>query len=222
MRTVLRYITILILLACPTFAWAQAAMRTGDITLPPFGYVEFCERAPELCKEHAGNAQPPVLTEKDMRQLEAMNTSVNRLIEPTEDVVKHNRVGQKRNLVKERWELLNCSNGRDCRGDCEEYALMKRKRMMDRGWPASLLLLTVVRDEKGLGHLVLTFRVAAGDFILDNKVDVIRRWDKVPYQFVMRQSTYDPLVWFKIRPPEAPVKVATSSWSKGAKVHPVR
>ena len=45
---------------------------------------------------------------------------------------------------------------------------------MARGWPASSLLMTVVRDEKGEGHAVLTARTVQGDFILDNKVDEVK------------------------------------------------
>ena len=50
---------------------------------------------------------------------------------------------------------------------------MKRKRLMARGWPTSSLLITVVRDEMGEGHAVLTVRTMQGDFILDNKVDEV-------------------------------------------------
>ena len=74
------------------------------------------------------------------------------------------------------------------RGDCEDYALLKRKRLMARGWPASALLMTVVRDEKGEGHAVLTARTVQGDFILDNKVDEVKVWNRTRYEYVMRQS----------------------------------
>ena len=60
--------------------------------------------------------------------------------------------------------------------------------LMDRGWPTSSLLMTVVRDEKGEGHAVLTARTAQGDFILDNKVDEVKLWHQTRYEFIMRQS----------------------------------
>ena len=34
--------------------------------------------------------------------------------------------------------------------------------------------MTVVRDEKGEGHAVLTARTVQGDFILDNKIDEVK------------------------------------------------
>ena len=56
------------------------------------------------------------------------------------------------------------------KGDCEDYALLKRHTLIRKGWPVGSLLLTVVRDEKGEGHAVLTARTKQGDFILDNKI----------------------------------------------------
>ena len=66
---------------------------------------------------------------------------------------------------------------------------------MAKGWPVSALLMTVVRDEKGEGHAVLTARTVQGDYILDNKIEDVRMWNKTPYQFVMRQSYLNPKVW---------------------------
>ena len=60
--------------------------------------------------------------------------------------------------------------------------------------------MTVVRDEKGEGHAVLTARTALGDFILDNKIDDIRLWHKTPYEYVMRQSYINGRVWMSLDP----------------------
>ena len=32
------------------------------------------------------------------------------------------------------------------KGDCEDFALLKRKLLIERGWPSSAMLLTVVAD----------------------------------------------------------------------------
>ena len=76
--------------------------------------------------------------------------------------------------------------------------------LIERGWPQSALLLTVVRDERGDGHAVLTARTAQGDFILDNKIAEVRPWNKTPYEFVMRQSYLNPRVWVSLDPLQAP------------------
>jgi predicted transglutaminase-like cysteine proteinase len=83
-------------------------------------------------------------------------------------------------------------------GDCEDYVLLKRKRLMALGWPASALLITVVRDERGDGHAVLTARTQQGDFILDNKTDEIKLWYQAGYRFVMRPSYLNPRVWLSL------------------------
>jgi predicted transglutaminase-like cysteine proteinase len=79
---------------------------------------------------------------------------------------------------------------------------LKRHILLRRGWPASALLMTVVRDEQGEGHAVLTARIAQGDFILDNKVGEVKLWHKTPYEFVMRQSYLNPKVWMALDPRE--------------------
>jgi predicted transglutaminase-like cysteine proteinase len=88
------------------------------------------------------------------------------------------------------------------KGDCEDYVLLKRHRLIALGWPPSALLITVVRDERGEGHAVLTARTLQGDFILDNKTDEIKIWYRAPYRFVMRQSYLNPRVWMSLDPKE--------------------
>jgi predicted transglutaminase-like cysteine proteinase len=74
---------------------------------------------------------------------------------------------------------------------------------MARGWPGSALLLTVVRDEKGEGHAVLTARTVQGDFILDNKVNEVKSWNRTGYDFMMRQSYLNPMIWMSLDPRQA-------------------
>ena len=70
--------------------------------------------------------------------------------------------------------------------------------------------MTVVRDEKGEGHAVLTARTVQGDFILDNKIEDVRMWNKTPYQFVMRQSYLNPKVWVALDTRQGPLATALS------------
>ena len=66
--------------------------------------------------------------------------------------------------VVERWNYPD-----DGYGDCEDYVLLKRKLLMQAGWPREALLITVVRDKKGDGHAVLTVKTDRGEYILDNQ-----------------------------------------------------
>ena len=52
-------------------------------------------------------------------------------------------------------------------GDCEDYVLLKRRMLIQSGWPREALLVTVVRNERDEGHAVLTVTSDKGDYILD-------------------------------------------------------
>jgi predicted transglutaminase-like cysteine proteinase len=160
-------------------------MRVYGPTLPPFGYIRFCERNPKDCRRGPFEESRFVATPDRMIELDTINRHVNKVIEPATDLEIYGET--------EVWTIPTT------RGDCEDYVLLKRQMLMARGWPASALLITVVRDEKGEGHAVLTARTAQGDFILDNKTDVLLPWSKTAsYTYVMRQSYIDPNVWVSL------------------------
>ena len=98
--------------------------------------------------------------------------------------------------VVERWNYPD-----DGYGDCEDYVLLKRKMLIQAGWPRQALLITVVRDKKGEGHAVLTVKTDKGEFILDNQNDEILLWADTGYRFVKRQSQSDPNVWVSLGDP---------------------
>jgi predicted transglutaminase-like cysteine proteinase len=107
--------------------------------------------------------------------------------------------------VVERWNYPD-----DGYGDCEDYVLEKRRLLMAAGWPRGALLITVVRDQNGDGHAVLTVATDKGEFILDNQRDDILLWSDTGYRFVKRQSQSDPNVWVSLgEPSEAPATSAS-------------
>jgi predicted transglutaminase-like cysteine proteinase len=128
-------------------------------------------------------------TPERLSELDDINRAVNRAIEPTTDLEHYG--------VTEHWTLPVD------RGDCEDYALLKRRLLIGRGWPTGSLLMTVVRDEKGEGHAVLTARTSIGDFVLDNKVEDVKLWSRTGYRFVMRQSYISPMAWVSLDPRDA-------------------
>jgi predicted transglutaminase-like cysteine proteinase len=169
----------------------SAFMRIYGATLPPFGFVKFCERTPSECRQGALEEARFEAKGTRMQQLDESNRSVNLAVEPATDLEVYGQT--------EYWTLPGA------KGDCEDYALLKRHMLMNRGWPASALLMTVVRDEKGEGHAVLTARTVQGDYILDNKIEDVRLWNKTPYQFVMRQSYLNPKVWVALDSRQGPL-----------------
>lgn len=175
---------------------ASPVMRVYGETQPPYGFVRFCERNPKAC------GQPPMAlaeirfqtTLDRLRELDEINRDINRRIAPATDMEIYG--------VSEYWTIPTD------RGDCEDYALLKQKELMEHGWPRSALLLTVVKDDKGEGHAVLTARTSQGDLILDNKSDEVRLWYKTGYEFVMRQSYVNPLVWVGLDPTQETLPAA--------------
>jgi predicted transglutaminase-like cysteine proteinase len=161
-------------------------MRVFGQAVPPFGFIEFCNKMPSECTPGPRSDRRFHATPERLSELDEVNRYVNRKIRPATDYELYG--------VNEKWTLPTD------RGDCEDYALLKRKILIERGWPPSALLLTVVRDELGEGHAVLTARTAQGDFILDNKVDEVMLWYMKPYEYIMRQSFLDPRVWVSLNP----------------------
>jgi predicted transglutaminase-like cysteine proteinase len=163
-------------------------MRVYGVTQAPYGFVQFCARSMEECLQGPIEEQRFSATPARLSELDRINRGVNHEIQPATDMEIYGQA--------EYWTIPTT------RGDCEDYALLKRKRLMARGWPASALLMTVVRDEKGEGHAVLTARTLQGDFILDNKTDEVKAWHRTPYEYVMRQSYLNPLIWMSLDPRE--------------------
>ena len=89
--------------------------------------------------------------------------------------------------------------------------LLKRRMLMQAGWPREALLITVVRDKKGDGHAVLTVKTDKGDFVLDNQEEEILLWSETGYRFVKRQSQSNPNVWVSLGDPRPAVSTAAAS-----------
>ena len=88
--------------------------------------------------------------------------------------------------------------------------LLKRRMLMQAGWPRQALLITVVRDRQGDGHAVLTVKTDEGEFILDNQNEDVLLWSETGYRFVKRQSQNDPNVWIVLGDPRPATDTASS------------
>ena len=113
----------------------------GATARAPIGYVEFCNEMPKECIASASEPRDVVLTAKVWKDLVRVNKWVNDLITPVTDMDHWG--------VVEKWSYPD-----DGKGDCEDYVLLKRRMLMQAGWPREALLITVVRDKKGDGHAV--------------------------------------------------------------------
>jgi predicted transglutaminase-like cysteine proteinase len=162
---------------------ASASIHAPEfgVTLPPIGYVQFCARYKAECR-NVGSGQPEAeLNNKTWAQIVEVNDFVNDKIAPVSDLDLYN--------TPERWEYPSLA------GDCEDYVLMKKRYLEGLGFAPESLLITVVFDENGDGHAVLTVRTDGGDFILDNRRRTVLRWSETGYEYLKRQSQTNPRIW---------------------------
>jgi len=167
-----------------TAAAAKKFMSVTGITSSPIGHVRFCAKHRSECAVRSSRAKVMGLTRDRWHQLLDINNNINARIAPVTDQDLYN--------VVEHWTYPKNA------GDCEDYALLKRRTLIRKGWPASALLITVVRQSDGSGHAVLTVRTNYGEFVLDNQINAVLRWHETPYRFIKRQSETDAASWRRI------------------------
>ena len=159
-------------------------MPVGRETSQPIGHYQFCQEQPAECNVRSYRTDPVALNDGGWSTLQAVNNAVNAAIQPATDLEIFG--------VDERWVYPATW------GDCEDFVLLKRRMLVEQGWPVSSLLITVVLQPNGDGHAVLTVRTDRGDLILDNLVSEIRLWTETPYTYVKRQSERDTGGWVAI------------------------
>lgn len=176
-------------------AFSTAAMATPTNlaptgkTSPPIGHFEFCKSYPGECGSLGKDRGPMQLTRDRWAQMLEVNTRINQAIRADTDL---NIYG-----VEELWTFPRTV------GDCEDYVLLKRHALIEKGFSPNDLLITVVLQPNGDGHAVLTVRTDYGDYILDNMRGDVRLWSETGYTFVKRQSSQHAAQWTKLGPGNA-------------------
>jgi predicted transglutaminase-like cysteine proteinase len=172
-------------------------MQLGAEVVPPPAFTQMCERLAPVCESqnlrfaYARGMERTEKRKEVMHELENINVSVNASIEAKTDQ-DHWGTG-----VVDRWDIPT-----DGKGDCEDFALLKRQKLLELGWGTDELLLVVARDGKGEGHAVLAAHLPWGDFILDNLRNEVLPWTQVRdthlYVFSRRESSANPMVWREV------------------------
>jgi predicted transglutaminase-like cysteine proteinase len=167
---------------------AQAQTQTGSIlpgvsqpvakvgaAKPILGWLRFCEQNPAECAVDPSEPATIDLTARDWQTLNRVNQQVNASIKAKTD--------------KDHWGIEDIWDfAEDGYGDCEDYQLVKRRKLVEAGYPRRALRMTVVIDEEGAGHAVMMVRTNRGDFILDNKRNAILPWHKTGYVYIKREG----------------------------------
>lgn len=152
---------------------ASRQHKSTAMSTAPLQFQIFCLQNPDECRKSGPNKVS--YTPKVKRLLSRINTQVNRQIRP-------------RNEKTDVWQIA----ARE--GDCDDYVMTKRHKLMKAGIPSSALRIAVVKTKWGEGHAVLVVKTSAGDLVLDNirKTIVSRRASGYRY---ISMSTANPMQW---------------------------
>ena len=163
---------------------AGASMQTGRLTSQPIGHFEFCKRHTDECRQVGNAAAAPRVTDYGWDVVREVNAAVNFSIMPKTDLELFGK--------EEVWVYPETA------GDCEDYVLLKRHMLIERGFSPADVLITVVRKPDGEGHAVLTLRTSDGDYVLDNLEDDVKPWRDTPYRYLKRQDSANSGRWVTI------------------------
>jgi predicted transglutaminase-like cysteine proteinase len=146
----------------------QAGRAHAGEVHAPLGYQLMCLKHPAECR--GGGAASIEATNGMLAVLVRVNTAINRTMQPRED------------KGIDVWTLGATS------GDCEDYALAKRRLLVEAGLPASALRLAYVKTPAGIGHAVLVVNTPRARYVLDNLTAAIRPLEQTGYRLVSMQG----------------------------------
>ncbi|TXM74067.1 transglutaminase-like cysteine peptidase [Methylobacterium sp. WL12] len=185
----------------PVAAQTLASLPAPTIAAAPVGaakpilaWVTFCQTYPAECAVNAAEPARIAMTPAIWNTIQTVNRRVNATVTPVTDM---DHLG-----VPDRWDLAE-----DGSGDCEDFQLLKRSLLARAGLPRRAMRMTVVIDEKGEGHAVLTLITDRGDLVLDNKTNQILPWHRTGYTFIKRESQ-DAVAWVSLGGVTSPVTTA--------------
>jgi predicted transglutaminase-like cysteine proteinase len=173
----------------PVRAWAEnPSLPEFGPTLPPIGFVRFCTAESDECqpaqKKEDAHWYEVQMSEKIWKAYNEVNTKVNRDILPMSDQELYGK--------PEHWTYPTTA------GDCEDYLLLKKRMLQQRGFEPQKMRIAVVLQEQDKGHAVLVVRTNEGDYVLDSRRNEILLWHETGYRFLKWQSAEDPKVWLSL------------------------
>lgn len=147
---------------------------------------------PAAVKPKAEAARETILSTEvvapvDFTLLESVNRRVNRAIRRSTDQATFGQT-----------DVWTVPSGARARGDCEDYALAKRRALIDAGVDPDLISVGIVRTYRGEIHAVLLVETGQGEYVLDNLSPWVVRWNEAPYHWLERQTPGSPLAWVQV------------------------
>lgn len=145
----------------------------------PAGFGQLCGRHAWLCAS-TGSGRP---AHPDALKLaDSINRKINHQVRQISDRRQYGR--------EDVWALPTARGG-----DCEDFAMLKKLRLIEAGLRAETLLVATVLDRNRAPHAVLVLRTTGGDYILDNLRDRIVPWQQTGYSFLLMQDPRSPARW---------------------------
>lgn len=166
--------------ATPAMAGEAFLLSTKSIA-PPAGFHGVCDRYAWACARHSNAARAMTDAER-LALAREVNGRVNRTVRPVSD--------QRQYRAAEVWALPTARGG-----DCEDYALLKKRELIRLGVSPHRLLIATALTRKREAHAVLILRTGAGDMVLDNLTDRIRPWQKTTHSYLRMQDPDAPGRW---------------------------
>ena len=161
----------------------------------PAGAVGLCANYAWACAVTRGSSR---FDDRDLATVQRVNRRINNRVREITDARQYRR--------EEVWALPTRKGG-----DCEDFALLKKRELIRAGIPADRLLIATVLDKKMRGHAVLVVRSHRGDLVLDNLTNRILPWDQTGYIFLKMQNPKRPRNWDAILAGGALMKRAARS-----------
>ena len=100
---------------------------SAGATSIPVGHLEFCKSRPAECQAYDQVVPATTLTDESWQQLVSINAYHNQNVVPVTDEVLYHTA-----------EFWTYPNGY---GDCEDFALIKRRDLINAGWHPSTLMI---------------------------------------------------------------------------------
>ena len=144
----------------------------------PAGVIRQAAPALTLLAAAPGQMDTSQLDKSQLKLITNINRDVNRDVRKANDFDIYGML--------EFWSLPRVIDGK-MYGDCEDYALEKRRRLIEAGVPAETLSMAVAVTARGERHAVLVVAFESGDIVLDNLTPWPTPWSQLNYTWIQRQ-----------------------------------
>ncbi len=124
------------------------------------------------------------------RAVASVNAEVNAAIHAEDDLRAYQQADY--------WTIPRATGPARPVGDCEDFALTKRERLIAQGVPAEALSIALVTTRTGLSHAVLLVATDQGEYVLDNLTPWVVHWTEARLTWRERQAPGQMLTWVHV------------------------